>query len=95
MLGQGLYILAGAPKVGKSWLALDLCLSVAKGEPFLKRNTEQGYVAYLSLEDIGNNLNQIALLGNMGRLKSVRLDELIEQHTAATKVLCDIAKAVK
>lgn len=51
MLGQGLYILAGAPKVGKSWLALDLCLSVAKGEPFLKRNTEQGYVAYLSLED--------------------------------------------
>lgn len=51
MLGQGLYILAGAPKVGKSWLALDLCLSVAKGVPFLKRNTEQGYVAYLSLED--------------------------------------------
>ena len=51
MLGQGLYILAGAPKVGKSWLALDLCLSVAKGEPFLKRNTQQGYVAYLSLED--------------------------------------------
>jgi len=25
LLAQGLYILAGAPKVGKSWLALDMC----------------------------------------------------------------------
>ena len=30
LLAQGLYILAGAPKVGKSWLALDMCLSIAK-----------------------------------------------------------------
>ncbi len=27
LLAQGLYILAGAPKVGKSWLVLDMCLS--------------------------------------------------------------------
>ena len=33
LLPQGLHILAGAPKVGKSWLALWLCLCVAKGEP--------------------------------------------------------------
>ncbi len=51
MITQGLYILAGAPKVGKSWLALDLCLSVAKGEQFLNRDTDSGYVVYLSLED--------------------------------------------
>lgn len=51
MITQGLYILAGAPKVGKSWLALDLCLSVAKGERFLNRDTDRGYVVYLSLED--------------------------------------------
>ena len=31
LLPQGLHILAGAPKVGKSWLALWLCLRVAKG----------------------------------------------------------------
>lgn len=35
LLAQGLYILAGAPKVGKSWLALDMCLSIAKGESVL------------------------------------------------------------
>ena len=48
---QGLYILAGAPKVGKSWLVLDLCLSVAKGEKFLGHDTKCGGVVYLSLED--------------------------------------------
>ena len=31
LLPQGLHILAGASKVGKSWLALWLCLCVAKG----------------------------------------------------------------
>ncbi len=36
MMYPGLYILAGAPKIGKSWLALDLCMSVANGEQFLK-----------------------------------------------------------
>ena len=33
LLPQGLHVLAGAPKVGKSWLSLWLCLQVAKGEP--------------------------------------------------------------
>ncbi|WP_431768070.1 AAA family ATPase [Ruminococcus flavefaciens] len=28
MMHPELYILAGAPKIGKSWLALDVCLSV-------------------------------------------------------------------
>ena len=45
-------------------------------------------------KSIGRNLNQIALLGNMGRLKSVRLGELIAQHEKATAALCEIAKAV-
>ena len=30
MLYPGLYILAGAPKVGKSWLAMQLCTSLSK-----------------------------------------------------------------
>ena len=29
---------------------------------------------------IGRNLNQIAMLAHEGRLRTVRLDELIEQH---------------
>lgn len=51
LLPQGLHILAGAPKVGKSWLALWLCLQVAKGEPVWSFESSQGTVLYLCLED--------------------------------------------
>ena len=51
LIAQGLYILAGAPKVGKSWLTLDLCLSIAKGEKVLGRTVSQGKTLYLCLED--------------------------------------------
>jgi hypothetical protein len=50
---QGLTILAGPPKVGKSFLALDLANSVASGEPALGGLDirRPGRVLYLSLED--------------------------------------------
>ena len=51
LVTQGLFILAGAPKIGKSWLALDICLSMAKGEPVLNVGTYQGTALYLCLED--------------------------------------------
>ncbi len=51
LIAQGLYILAGAPKVGKSWLSLDICLSIAKGEKALGQETSKGTVLYLCLED--------------------------------------------
>ena len=51
LLPQGICMLGGAPKVGKSWLVLDLCLKVAKGEPLWDLPTRQGTVLYLCLED--------------------------------------------
>lgn len=51
LIAQGLYILAGAPKVGKSWLSLDICLSIAKGEKVLDHETKCGTALYLCLED--------------------------------------------
>ena len=51
MLYPGLHILSGDPKTGKSWMMLDLCLAVAKGEKFLGRKTEQGHVVNMALED--------------------------------------------
>ena len=44
---------------------------------------------------IGRNLNQIAMLAHEGRLHSVRLDELLDQHKAVTQAVCDIAKEVR
>ena len=51
LLPQGLCILGGAPKVGKSWFVLDLCTHFARGDNFLWLYTEQGKVLYLCLED--------------------------------------------
>ena len=51
LISQGLHILAGSPKVGKSWLALWLAVTVAKGEPVWNMMTRQGTTLYLCLED--------------------------------------------
>ncbi len=42
LISQGLHILAGSPKVGKSWLALWLAVAVAKGEPVWGMQVKQG-----------------------------------------------------
>ncbi len=51
LLPQGVSILGGAPKIGKSWLVLDLCIHVAKGEPLWNLPTQKGTTLYLCLED--------------------------------------------
>jgi hypothetical protein len=49
---EGVTLLVGRPKVGKSWLALDLCLACASGWKVLGNLTPlQGDVLYLALED--------------------------------------------
>ena len=51
LLPQGLIILAGPPKVGKSWLVLDWCLSISKGEKVWNYTTKQGTTLCICLED--------------------------------------------
>lgn len=51
LFSSGLAFLGGRPKVGKSWLALQLALSVTSGGYFLGQKIEQGSVLYLALED--------------------------------------------
>jgi hypothetical protein len=52
VLPEGVTILAGKPKMGKSWLALGLCVSVAAGGYALgKIRAERGGALYLGLED--------------------------------------------
>ena len=51
LMPEGLHILACAPKIGKSWLALWLCLCVSQGQALWNFATTQGEALYLSLED--------------------------------------------
>jgi AAA domain-containing protein len=52
VLPEGVTVLAGKPKMGKSWLALGLCVAVAAGGRALgKIPAERGGALYLGLED--------------------------------------------
>jgi len=46
----GCSVLVSKPKIGKSTLAVNLALAVARGLKFLDRDTQQSPVAYLSLD---------------------------------------------
>ena len=54
----GLVLLASPPKYGKSWLCLDMALSVAMGHDFLGFKTNKSNVIYLALEDRNDRLKQ-------------------------------------
>ena len=58
LLPKGLSILGGAPKIGKSWLMLELALRVANGEPMWGMETKQGTVLYYCLEDTLKRIQQ-------------------------------------
>jgi hypothetical protein len=58
LVPEGLTLLAGKPKLGKSWLALQMGLGVASGGEVLGRPVAQGPVLYAAME------------GNYRRLKS-------------------------
>lgn len=51
LLPVGLAILAGPPKRGKSWMALEMALAICAGGYFLGRKARQGRVLYCALED--------------------------------------------
>ena len=58
LLPQGLAIIGGAPKVGKSWLMLDWCVRIAKGETIWNFPTMKGTTLYVSLEDTASRLQE-------------------------------------
>lgn len=68
LVAEGLNLLVGSPKLGKSWLVLGLGVAVASGGVALgKIPVEQGKVLYAALEDPGRRLQQ--------RLRKVLGDE--------------------
>jgi RecA-family ATPase len=52
LIPEGLTIIAGRPKIGKSWLALDICIAVAVRRFCLgDRQPVQGDVLYAAMQD--------------------------------------------
>ena len=56
LLYPGTYLLAGAPKYGKSFLVAQMAYCISTGQPFWGRTTQKGPVLYLALEDTEERL---------------------------------------
>lgn len=72
-VAEGLTILGGRPKLGKSWLALDFTIAVASGGKSLGAECAQGDSLYLALEDNQRRL-QDRLRIVLPKMKSMRPD---------------------
>lgn len=77
-IAEGLSLFAGAPKIGKSWMMMELALAVAAGGEALGGvECEQGDVLYLALED---NLRRL-----QKRLRHMNVKEVPEALTFMTQ----------
>ena len=110
LLSQGLHILAGSPKVGKSWLALWLSVMVAKGKPVWGMVTRQGTTLYLCLEDstlrIQNRLFEITEdapstvhfcteCALIGKGLEEQINSFLTEHTDTVLVIIDTLQMIR
>ena len=110
LLPEGLHILAGAPKIGKSWLALWLCLRVSQGQPLWNFAVTQGEVLYLSLEDSFQRIQtrlfdltedapptlHFAIMADtLKRGLEQQIEQFLTDHPAAKLVVMDTLQRVR
>jgi len=100
ILPVGLHLLAGSPKIGKSWLALWLCNQVAIGEKVWEFDTAKCTTLYLSLEDTMDRLHlRLSTITENGSedswvATSVDAGTLVEQLEMFIKAHADIGLIV-
>ena len=110
LLPEGISMLGGAPKVGKSWMVLLLALQVAKGEPLWNLPTKQGTVLYLALEDslsrLQDRLNRLTdeaptslffatAAGTIGNELCMQISKFILEHPDTILVIIDTFQIVR
>jgi len=110
LISQGIHVLAGSPKVGKSWLALWLAVMMAKGEPVWGMPTRQGTTLYLCLEDsrlrIQNRLFEIMEDAPpsvhfctdtfiIGNGLEERIETFVAEHPDTTLIIIDTLQMVR
>lgn len=93
--GGGLSIVAASPKTGKSTLARQLALSVARGQPFLGRSTQQGHVFYFALEERERVVQKHFLdMGSTGE-EDIKIHSGLINSPQAMEKFCCVVKEEK
>lgn len=110
LLPVGTYLLAGAPKIGKSFLVLQMAYQVSMGAPFLGFSSRQGTVLYLALEDtcerLQKRLAQMTEQDSEHLILSVfsetlneglteRLSDFWSEHTDTVLIIIDTLQRVR
>ena len=110
LLPAGTYLLAGAPKIGKSFLVLQMAYQVSMGVPFLGFSSRQGTVLYLALEDtyerLQKRLAQMTEQDSEHLILSVfsetldeglteRLSDFWSEHTDTVLIIIDTLQRVR
>ena len=110
MLAPGLYILAGASKIGKSWLVLQIAHCVSMGLPLWGRKVQKSEVLYLALEDTerriqsrlmricGGETGEIAFATEsevLGRGFEEQVTNYLHKHPQAKLVIVDTLITVR
>lgn len=78
LIPVGLSLVASPPKYGKSWMMLDMSISVAEGKPFLGFTTNKCNVLYLALEDRYDRLKDRMLKITGGKVFPAGLEIAID-----------------
>jgi len=91
LIGEGLTLFGGKPKLGKSIFVLNVALSVSSGFDFLGRAVKKGVVAYLSLEN-GKRTTKKRLGEMLGRFSDgdANTDDLLIENKWGTDPISEL-----
>ena len=111
LLGTGVYLLAGAPKIGKSFLVAQIAYRVSTGSDLWSYRVHGGTVLYLALEDdkkrlqermarmFGvegcDNLHFVTHAGQVGQNLDKQLKNFLAEHPDTVLVIVDTLQKVR
>ena len=111
LLYAGVYILAGAPKIGKSFLVAQLAYHVSTGQKLWEYDVRQGTVLYLALEDdFGRIQNRMFMMygvedtdklyfatvaGKIGNGLDEQLENFMREHPDTKLIIIDTMQKIR
>ncbi len=111
LLSSGVYILAGAPKIGKSFLVAQIAFYVSTGQKLWNYAVHQGTVLYLALEDDQHRLQQrisrmfgvdgtrhlhfATSAGQVGKGLDEQLENFVREHENTKLIIVDTLQKVR
>jgi hypothetical protein len=92
LVPRGLHILAGSPKIGKSWLVLWLCLKVATGEPVWEHQANR---LFEITDSAPANLHFAVMANQIGAGLQQQIECFLNQEPETQLIVIDTLQRVR